>query len=57
MINGSDFEKPILELESKIAELKALASDGSIDLSGEIKNLEVTIIKPASGWNLSKLEI
>ncbi|MDP6685485.1 MAG: acetyl-CoA carboxylase carboxyltransferase subunit alpha, partial [Candidatus Omnitrophota bacterium] len=40
MANGLDFEKPILELEMKIKELKALAADGSIDLSGEIKTLE-----------------
>ncbi|MBU1006336.1 MAG: acetyl-CoA carboxylase carboxyltransferase subunit alpha, partial [Candidatus Omnitrophica bacterium] len=40
MANGLDFEKPILELELKIAELKSLAADGSIDLSDEIKTLE-----------------
>jgi acetyl-CoA carboxylase carboxyl transferase subunit alpha len=40
MAGGLDFEKPILELELKIAELKSLASDGSIDLSEEIKRLE-----------------
>lgn len=45
MANGLDFEKPILELELKIAELKSLALDGSIDLSGEIKTLEARLEK------------
>ncbi|MFH1478666.1 MAG: acetyl-CoA carboxylase carboxyltransferase subunit alpha [Candidatus Omnitrophota bacterium] len=45
MINGLDFEKPILELELKIAELKSLAADGSIDLSEEIKKLESRLEK------------
>ena len=45
MANGLDFEKPILELELKIAELKALASDGSIELSEEIKQLEARLEK------------
>jgi len=45
MAGGLDFEKPILELELKIAELKSLAADGSIDLSGEIKTLEVRLDK------------
>jgi len=42
---GLDFEKPILELERKIAELKSLASDGSIDLGEEIKTLEARLEK------------
>ena len=45
MASGLDFEKPILELELKIAELKSLASDGSIDLSEEIKTLEARLEK------------
>ncbi|MFH1854193.1 MAG: acetyl-CoA carboxylase carboxyltransferase subunit alpha [Candidatus Omnitrophota bacterium] len=45
MASGLDFEKPILELEAKIAELKSLASDGSIDLSEEIKTLELRLEK------------
>lgn len=45
MASGLDFEKPILELELKIAELKSLASDGSIDLSEEIKTLESRLEK------------
>jgi acetyl-CoA carboxylase carboxyl transferase subunit alpha len=40
-----DFERPILELERKINELKSLASDGSIDLGGEIKSLETRLEK------------
>jgi len=42
MINGIglDFEKPILELERKIEELKKFTSSESIDLSSEIKKLE-----------------
>lgn len=45
MASGLDFEKPILELELKIAELKSLASDGSINLSEEIKTLEARLEK------------
>ena len=37
---GLEFEKPILELEKKINELKKFHSEKSIDLSGEIKRLE-----------------
>lgn len=35
-----DFEKPILDLEKQIAELKGFASKGKIGLEGEIKSLE-----------------
>ena len=34
-----DFEKPILELEDKIAELKKFSEDSSVDLSAEINKL------------------
>ena len=37
---GLDFEKPILELERKIEELKKFTSSENIDLSSEIKKLE-----------------
>ncbi|MDD4879044.1 MAG: acetyl-CoA carboxylase carboxyltransferase subunit alpha [Candidatus Omnitrophica bacterium] len=37
---GLDFEKPILELERKIEELKKFTSSENIDLSTEIKKLE-----------------
>lgn len=37
---GLEFEKPILELQKKINELKHFTSDKNIDLSGEIKRLE-----------------
>jgi len=41
MSNGSlEFEKPVVELERKIGELKKLSSDGKMDLSGEIAKLE-----------------
>lgn len=40
MDNRLDFEKPIIELEQKIEELKNLASDESMDLSEEIRKLE-----------------
>lgn len=45
-MNGNlDFEKPILELERKIEELKELVTDRKIDLSNEIKNLEQRLDK------------
>jgi acetyl-CoA carboxylase carboxyl transferase subunit alpha len=37
---GLDFEKPILELEKKIQELKSFVSDKKIDLSSEVNKLE-----------------
>lgn len=39
-MNGLDFEKPIVELQKKINELKHFTSEKSIDLTGEIKRLE-----------------
>ena len=39
-MNGLDFEKPILELENKIKELKSFTSQKRINLSSEIKRLE-----------------
>ena len=44
MITFLDFEKPVAELEAKIAELKTLgASDGQMDLVDEIKRLEAKV--------------
>jgi len=37
---GLDFEKPIIELEKKIEELKHFGSEKKIDISSEIKRLE-----------------
>jgi acetyl-CoA carboxylase carboxyl transferase subunit alpha len=37
---GLDFEKPIIELEKKIEELKNFTSEKKIDLSSEVKRLE-----------------
>lgn len=37
---GLDFEKPIIELEKKIQELRGFTSEKKIDLSSEIKRLE-----------------
>jgi len=39
-MNGLNFEKPILELERKIRELKSFTSDRKVDLSSEVKRLE-----------------
>lgn len=44
-MNGLDFEKPIIELERKIEELKSFTSHKKIDLSSEIKNLEEKLAK------------
>ncbi len=40
MISYLEFEKPVAALEARIAELRATAIDGAIDLSSEIKRLE-----------------
>ena len=39
-MNGLDFEKPILELESKINELRNFSSDRNVNLAAEIRKLE-----------------
>ncbi|MFA5319633.1 MAG: acetyl-CoA carboxylase carboxyltransferase subunit alpha [Candidatus Omnitrophota bacterium] len=39
-MNGLAFEKPIIELEKKIDELKLFASEKKIDLSSELKKME-----------------
>lgn len=39
-VEGFDFEKPLLELEQKIEELKQFAQTKSIDLTNEIRQLE-----------------
>ena len=39
-MNGLDFEKPIVELENKIQELKNFTSQKKINLSSEVKRLE-----------------
>ena len=44
-MNGLDFEKPIIELERKIEELKNFTSNKKIDLSSEIKRLEEKLEK------------
>lgn len=45
MNTGFDFEKPIVELEKKIEELKSFTSKENFDLSGEIKKLEERLRK------------
>lgn len=39
-MNGLEFEKPIIELEKKIQELRSFVSDKKIDLSSEVRRLE-----------------
>ena len=44
-MNGLDFEKPIIELERKIEELRSFTSDKKVDLKSEIKKLEEKLQK------------
>ncbi|MBI4723037.1 MAG: acetyl-CoA carboxylase carboxyltransferase subunit alpha [Candidatus Stahlbacteria bacterium] len=39
-----EFERPIIELEQKIDELKIIAQDEKLDVEGEIKQLETKIV-------------
>src|SRR5215470_1948696 len=66
MANGTsyalDFERPILDLEKKIAELKALSSRGSSDFANEIaklerksKKLQSEIFSDLSRWQIVQL--
>ena len=40
MITYLDFEKPIAELETRVAELRETAENGSIDIDAEVDKLE-----------------
>ena len=40
MLSYLDFEKPIAELETRVAELRETASSGSIDIDAEVARLE-----------------
>ena len=44
-IPGLDFEKPILELERKVDELKTIAANKDLDLSGEVQRIEEKLAK------------
>ena len=41
MLTYLDFERPIAELENRIADLRATADDGEVDVEQEIRRLEV----------------
>lgn len=43
MIENWDFEKPVVELEKKIEELRKFSQEKDVDLSTEIDNLEKKI--------------
>ena len=45
MLTFLDFEKPIAELETRVAELRETASSGSIDIDSEIARLEAKSAK------------
>lgn len=57
-IIGLHFEKPIIDLERKIDELKGLSANQDIDISGEIKRLEekLALIKKDIYDNLTAWE-
>lgn len=57
-----DFEKPIAELEGKIAELRSVQSENSVDISKEIAQLDAksikltkSIYKDLSPWQITKI--
>src|SRR3712207_3262870 len=57
-----DFERPLIELERKIDELKALSQSGSVDFSSEISKLEkkarklqTEIFSDLSRWQIVQL--
>ncbi|HLU22519.1 MAG TPA: acetyl-CoA carboxylase carboxyl transferase subunit alpha [Bacillaceae bacterium] len=45
MVNGLEFEKPVLDLKKKIAELREFTKDSDIDLTEEIDKLEARLEK------------
>ncbi len=61
-MNFLEFEQPIAELEAKIEELKFLGSNGSANISDEIKRLQgksraltTTIFQNLSPWQITQL--
>ena len=50
-----DFEKPIVELEKKISELRNLSTHGELDLESEVKKLETRLahVKKETYFNLT----
>jgi acetyl-CoA carboxylase carboxyl transferase subunit alpha len=57
-----DFERPLLELEKKIVELKALSQSGAVDFAAEIaklekkaKKLQAEIFNDLSRWQVVQL--
>ena len=55
MLTVLDFEKPILELEKKISELKNLSTSGDLDLESEVRKLETRLshVKKETYTNLT----
>ena len=55
MMTVLDFEKPIVELEKKISELKNLSTHGELDLDSEVKKLESRLahVKKETYFNLT----
>ncbi len=45
MVNELEFEKPVVELRKKIAELKEFTKNSEVDLSSEIEKLEARLTK------------
>src|SRR5215217_5425176 len=57
-----DFERPLIELEKKIDELKTLSASGSVDVSSEIsklekkaKTLQTKIFSDLTRWQVTRL--
>lgn len=45
MMHGLEFERPILELEKKIEELKGFGSEKKLDISSEVQRLEEKLLR------------
>ena len=43
MVNGLEFEKPVLEFRNKISELREFTKDSDVDLTSEIDKLEARL--------------
>ncbi len=43
MITILEFEKPVFELQKKVAELKSLSTDGNLNLQAEVRKLETRL--------------
>ena len=57
MYPGLDFEKPIVELEKKVADLREYSRAHDVDVTHGIELLEITKVCNAEGIRIAKCQL